>query len=462
MRRAVVIGGGLAGILAAAAVVPYADQVTVVERDALPQKPQPRPGLPQAKHAHVLWSGGANAIEHLVPGVTDRWLEGGAQKIPLTSGMLAYTPHGWYRRWGPTPYYLISCSRDTLDWHVRDLVLQDPRIQLIDGVEAVALRGETRRVTGVRVVAPGAQTQNLEADLIIDASGRSSQILHWLASLGITGIPERQEDGDLVYASRIYQAPTPTDNFPLVSIQALPRSSQPAQAATLAPIEGRRWHVSLIGSRGGEPSSNNEDFVPFALQMRHPLIGMLIARATPLTDVHTTRSTSNMRRYFERAPIWPEGLVVLGDAVAAYNPVYGQGMSVAALAARQLRSELAPAGLRQSGLARRVQRALALPVDAAWSLVTAQDDFHPVLSGHAPSVSNRLMSRFYSRLSRTAASSSRMAAALTQVTTMEAPATRLLRPSVLLSAVCGPIKPPLESPPLTPEERALIDASDLP
>ncbi|MDQ1024713.1 2-polyprenyl-6-methoxyphenol hydroxylase-like FAD-dependent oxidoreductase [Streptomyces umbrinus] len=364
MRRAVVIGGGLAGMLAAAAVVPFADEVTIVERDVLPQGPEPRRGLPQAKHAHVLWSGGAKAIERLVPGVTDRWIEAGAQKIPLMSGMVAHTPHGWYRRWKkPTPHYLIACSRDLLDWHVRDLVLQEPRIRLLDGAEAVALVGDARRVTGASVLAQGVLERELAADLVIDASGCGSRSLRWLSSLGISGIHERTVDSGLAYASRIYQAPTRSDNFPVVNVQAAPRDSQPEQAAVLIPIENGRWLVSLSGTRGGEPTADDKDFVPFALQLSHPLVGMLIARATPLTDVSTSRSTANGRRYFEQAQSWPEGLVILGDAVATYNPAYGQGMSVAAFGAHLLSSELKQVGLREPGLARRVQHAVARPTE---------------------------------------------------------------------------------------------------
>ncbi|MEV2234989.1 FAD-dependent oxidoreductase [Streptomyces phaeochromogenes] len=458
MRRAIVIGGGLSGMLAATALVPFADEVTVVERDVLPRGPHPRKGLPQAKHAHVLWSGGAKAIERLVPGVTERWIDAGAQKVPLMSGMVAHTPQGWYRRWKkPTPHYLIACSRDLLDWHVRDLVLQDRRIRLLDGAQVTALVGDAQKVTGVNVLANGAAERELGADLVIDASGRGSRALHWLSSLGISGIRERTVDSGLAYASRIYQATTRLDNFPVVNVQAEPRGSHPGQAAALIPIEHGRWLVSLSGTRGGEPTAQDENFVPFALQLKHPLVGMLIAQATPLTDVAMSRSTGNGRRYFEQAPAWPEGLVVLGDAVATYNPVYGQGMSVAALGARLLGSELKQGGLREPGLAQRVQHAIARPTEEAWAGATALDVFYPGAPDQEPTVTDRLIHRFGSRLAKTATGSAHVATALTQVTTMEARATRLLWPDVLLAAACGPLKPPLQSPPLTPHEQALLN-----
>ncbi|MFF6995224.1 FAD-dependent oxidoreductase [Streptomyces sp. NPDC008313] len=462
MRCAVVIGGGLAGMLAAAAAVPFADAVTIVERDILPRGPEPRKGLPQARHVHVLWSGGAKVIEQLVPGVADRWVEAGARKIPLSSGVVTYTPQGWSRRGKqPTPHYLVACSRDVLDWHVRDEVLRDSRIRLVDGAEAVALTGDKRRVTGVEILTGDSASRILEADLVIDTSGRDSYALHWLSSLGISGIRERNVDAGLVYASRVYQAPTSISNFPVVNIQALPHRSQPGQAATLVPIENGRWLVSLSGTRGGEPTANGKDFVPFALDMLHPLVGMLIARATPLTDVSTTRSTGNRRRYLEQAQAWPEGLVVLGDALATYNPVYAQGMSVAALSARLLRNELKQTGLRRAGLARRVQRAVARLTDAAWASATAQDAVYPGALDQTPTLTDRVIHRFHRRLARTAAGSSPTATSL-MVTAMEATSTRLLRPDALLTAAVGPLRHhPLQGPPLTPQEQALLAPSQV-
>ncbi|WP_257005044.1 FAD-dependent monooxygenase [Streptomyces sp. Tue6028] len=457
MRRATVIGGGPAGMLAAAALAPFCDRVTLVERDVLPHGPHPRKGLPQARHGHVLWSGGAKAIERLVPGVTERWPAAGAVRVPLTSGMVAYTPHGWFRRrQGPTPHHLIACGRDLLDWHVRDLVLRDHRIRLLEGTEAVGLTGAARRITGVRTRSPGGSSQGVRADLVVDAGGRGSRALHWLASLGITGIRERSVDSALAYASRVFRAPDHADGFPVVNVQAA-HGTAPGQAAALIPIEDGRRLVSLSGTRGGEPTSRAQDFVPFTVRLRHPLVGRLIERAAALTEVSTSRSTANGRRYFEQARQWPEGLVVLGDAVATHNPVYGQGMSVAALAACLLRDDVRRAGVFGTRLGRRVQRAVARPADAAWASATALDVFYPGASEQAPTPTDRMIRRLSGRLARTAAASSYVANALTQVTTMEAGTTRLLWPDMLLALACGPLRRPLAGPPLTAAESRLLE-----
>jgi 2-polyprenyl-6-methoxyphenol hydroxylase-like FAD-dependent oxidoreductase len=222
------------------------------------------------------------------------------------------------------------------------------------------------------------------------------------------------------------------------------------------PIEGGRWLVSLGGTRGGEPTADSEDFVRFALGLRHPIIGQLISRAEPLTDVTLSRSTRNERRYFEKAKVWPEGVVALGDAVASYNPVYGQGMSVAALGAQALSQEVAKTGITAPGLSRRVQRAAARVVNAAWTMSTSQDQWFPGVRGKSPTAADKILTGYTRRMTRVATSSYRVTAAMCRVTTLQGDALRLLHPALLLATLNGPVLPPLSGPPLTAEERAVL------
>lgn len=458
MRRAIVIGGGMAGMLAATAASQAVDTVTVIERDELPDGPLPRKGLPQARHTHSLMAGGADAIDALLPGTIDRLLAEGAHFHPLTSNTVVLSPEGWYRRWRPT-HHLITSSRDLLDYLIRAQALKNDRIEVLPGRQVTGLLGDSRRVSGVtHAPATGPrEASEMTADLVIDASGRGSRTPAWLAQLGITGIPEHTVDTGLTYATRIYRAADGTDPIPVINVMADPRRPGPGQSAVLAPIENGQWIVSLSGTRGGEPTADPENFVRFARALRHPLIGDIISGTEPLTDIVLSHSTRNRRRHFEKVRNWPENFIALGDSVATFNPVYGQGMSVAAQGALALRRELARSGdARSSGLARRVQRAATGPVDAAWALATAQDIHYTDAHGRAPTLRDRLISSFTSRLSRTATGSFFMATALTDVTSMRKGATRLLRPSVLAAALQGPLLPPLAEPPLTERERVAL------
>ncbi|WP_079105157.1 FAD-dependent oxidoreductase [Streptomyces prasinopilosus] len=376
-RRAVVVGGGMAGMLAAAALAGAADEVTVVERDVLPAGPEPRRSLPQARHVHVLWSGGARAFERILPGITDRWLAAGARRIPLPTGLVSMTAQGWLRRW-PEMQYMIACTRDLLDWVVRERVLGMPAVTLLQGHEMRALEGTAARVTGVRVRTPEGRELTLDADLVVDASGRGSRATEWLRALGTDGIEEAEVDSGLVYASRLYRAPAGSGDFPIVNVQSDPGEPVPGRTATIVPVERERWLVTLSGTRGGEPSREPDRFESFARSIRHPVVGELISSTTPLTEeVAVSRSTVNRRRYFERAATWPDGFVVVGDSVATYNPLYGQGMTVAAQGLVELGAAVARSGLRAPGLAREVQRAIARPAGTAWELATSQDILYP-------------------------------------------------------------------------------------
>ncbi|MGW0337341.1 NAD(P)/FAD-dependent oxidoreductase [Streptomyces sp. NPDC003011] len=455
-RRAVVIGAGLAGMLAAAALSGAADEVIVLDRDDLPDGPDHRKGLPQGRHAHLLMAGGLAAMEDLVPGVSMRrhLLAAGAREIPLGSGMVALTPEGWFRRWRHEGPRMLACSRALLDWAVRTAVLthtdvEPRRARVLD------VTGAAGRVTGVRLSTPAGETE-LAADFVVDASGRGSRVMHWLESLGVTGVRERTVDSGLVNATRVYRVPEGAERFPLTIVQADPYVNRPGRSGMVLPIEGGRWMVSLAGTRGGEPPADPEGFLRYMLDLPHPIVGRLVAGAEPLTDVHISRSTVNARRYLEKARNWPEGFVVLGDALATFNPAYGQGMSVAALGARFLGDEVRRSGLGADGLARRVQRGAARSVDGAWAMAVGQDVWYPQTRGGQPNAADRLVTRYSRRLTKAATGSYRAAAALWDVTSLTAGPGRLLHPATVLAVVNGSLLPPLTEPPLTPRERETL------
>ncbi|MHC3472147.1 FAD-dependent oxidoreductase [Streptomyces sp. 7R007] len=453
---AVVLGGSHTGMLAAGALTGLAERVVVVERDELPPAPGPRKGLPQARHAHMLWSGGVRAMEELLPGITETLLDAGARRAPVTTDMVIFSAHGWFRRW-PESHHVILAGRDLLDATVRARVLADERVEVLDGTEVLGLAGDAEAVTGVRVRGRDGGERTIEAGLVVDATGRGSGAPRWLSDLGLPAPEPREVDTGLAYASRLYLAPEPARaGFPVVSVQPDPRDGGPGRSGFLLPIEDGRWIVTVNGTRGGEPGPANasgDDFVRFAREeLRHPLIGDLIDRAEPLSDVAFTRTTVNRRYFYERVRRWPENFTVLGDALAAYNPVYGHGLAVGAQSALLLRKLTARHGIGARGLSRRVQKAVARPVGAAWDLATGQDVFYPGATEGGPTLRDRVLAAYVSRLMRTATGNGRIARRVTDVTSLERRAEVLLAPDVLLAAAVGPLKPGLTEPPLTAEE----------
>jgi 2-polyprenyl-6-methoxyphenol hydroxylase-like FAD-dependent oxidoreductase len=440
-------------MLAARALAGFADRVVVVERDELPEAPAPRKGLPQARHVHLLWSGGALAMEELLPGITEALRAAGARRAPITTDMVALSPHGWFRRW-PESHHMILAGRDLLDATVRARVLADERVEVLGGTEVLALRGSAEAVTGVRLRERDGRERTLDAALVVDATGRGSGAPRWLTELGLPAPARREVDSGLAYASRLFLAPEQARRgFPVVNVLMDPREGGPGRAGVLLPIENGRWLVTVSGTRGAEPSSSNDDFLRFAREeLRHPLIGELLERAEPLSDVAFTRTTVNRRNSYERMPVWPENFVVLGDALAAYNPVYGHGLSVGAQSALILRDVVRRHGWGAPRLSRRVQKAVARPVGVAWDLAIGQDVFYPGAAEGGPRIRDRIVAAYVSRLMYTATGNGRIARRVTDVTSLERRAEVLLGPSVLLAALVGPLKPSLDAPPLTAEE----------
>ncbi|MFE2052781.1 NAD(P)/FAD-dependent oxidoreductase [Streptomyces sp. NPDC059459] len=450
---AVVIGASATGLFAAAALAEFAD-VVLVERDVLPDGPTARRGVPQARHAHLVWSGGVRALDELLPGSVDEVVARGGRLAHIMGDMVSRAPNEvWFRRFLATHHRNLVCSRDLLDAVLRAHVLADQRITLRQDTTALGPVGDATRVTAVRV-RDGDGESTVPADMVVDASGRGSRTPRWLAELGLPQPAERTVDAGVTYATRVFRAPHTTAElaFPIVNVQANPAKA-PGRGGIILPVEDGRWIVTLSGTRGGEPSGDPEAFADFARGLGDPVIGELLEEAEPIGDVATSRSTANTRRYYEKAGQWPAGFVVLGDAVAGYNPVYGHGLTVGAQCALAVRAVLRTTSITAPGTARRLQRAAARPVGAAWDLAVGQDALYPGATDTPLTGAERLLARYVDRAVVTGAAHPRALGALLDVMSLEKRPTRLFSPDMLLPMLFGPKKPLLQGPPLSDSER---------
>jgi 2-polyprenyl-6-methoxyphenol hydroxylase-like FAD-dependent oxidoreductase len=449
-----VIGGSMAGLLAAAVLAEQA-MVTVIDADTLPDRPEPRRGLPQARHVHVMWSGGARAIEEILPGITDAWITAGALRRSLPTDLVTKTAQGWIPRCGEKQFN-ISCSRDLLDSVVRARVTGMDRVTTLQRSRVRALEGTAARITGVRVDTPEESDLLLAADLVVDASGRGSRARSWLQRLGVGGIRQAEVDSGLVYATRIFEAPPGAHamGFPIVNVQSDPRVPVPGRTATIVPIENGQWQATLSGTRGGQPTGDPEAFIPFAKSVRDPIVGELLEGRKPLTDVAVTQGTANRRVHFEKADL-PDGFFAVGDSVATFNPLYGQGMTVAARGLLAVRALLRAKGLARPGFCREAQRALAPQVSTAWGLATSQDILYPGATGMRPRTGTGVLNAYVDRLMTGATTREALTAAFLQVITMSSPPTHWLRPAVVRDVLRASDRGALTGPPLTAAERAV-------
>ncbi|MFE2287124.1 NAD(P)/FAD-dependent oxidoreductase [Streptomyces sp. NPDC059443] len=396
MTKAVVLGGGFAGVLAATVLARHAYEVTVVEGGRYPAGPAPRPGLPQAFHSHVLVTAGAEALETLLPGTRAALAARGAHRRGLSDGALILSAGGWFRR-HETGAFLISCSRWLMDHVIRERALAGGAVSVRERTRVLGLAGDASRVTGVRVAREDGSTETLRADLVVDATGRRSRAPRWLAALGAPPVEEEVVDPGLAYSTRIYRAPAAlASHIPAIMLHPdpHPRSGRPGHGATLFPVEDGRWTVTLTGTRAAAPPADGQGFTDCVRALRSPVLAELLAEAEPLGAVRPFRATANRRRYFERRP-GPEGFLVLGDALVAVNPVHSHGMSVALLSAVRIDRELARGGAGPGALPA-LQAAVAEVADTSWRMVIEQDRGPACGEGAAAAAGHRvraLMSR---------------------------------------------------------------------
>ncbi|MFF8386361.1 NAD(P)/FAD-dependent oxidoreductase [Streptomyces kanasensis] len=449
-RHAVVIGGSVAGLLAARALADHAEQVTVVERDRFPAEAEPRPGVPQGRHLHVLLEGGRRAIEQLLPGVVDELAAAGAPRVGMPSDMVQWQAGRWYRR-TPATVHILSASRPLLEHVVRRRVLADPRITAVEGAEAVGLAGDATRVRGVLVRERGtgreAEPRTIAADLVVDASGRGSRAPRWLAELGAEPPGEEVLDTGLAYATRFYRNDRHADDMDALGFNVIPNPRQTYGGVAL-PVEGDRFVVTLSGLRGQEPPTDGAAFEEFAGRLPHPLVRDWLAKAEPVSAAHGFRGTANVRRRYDRPGRRPAGFLAVGDALCTFNPVYGQGMAVAALAAVALRDALADR--RRTPTTLRVQRALFAASRQAWDISAGGDRKMPGVTGGTGAAGplGRVTDWYMRRVVERAPRVPEVGRAFRSVVTLTDPATALFAPGVVRAVLFGAAPRGPEQPPL--------------
>ncbi|MFJ8693258.1 FAD-dependent oxidoreductase [Streptomyces roseolilacinus] len=448
-RHAVVIGGSVAGLLAARVLADHAERVTVVERDRFPEEAEPRAGVPQGRHLHVLLEGGQRALEQLLPGVMGELLADGAPRVGMPEDVVQWQAGDWYHRTAAV-VHLVTASRPLVEQAIRRRVLADPRVTAVQATEAVGLVGDAARVRGVLVRGRGAgrggEPRPIAADLVVDASGRGSRASRWLAALGAEPPHEEIIDTGLAYASRFYRHDRHGEETDARGYFVVPNPHQ-AYSGVALPVEDGRFLVTLSGLRGQEPPGDGAAFEEFAGRLPHPVLRDWLAKAEPVSPVYGFRDTANVRRRYDRPGRRPAGFLVTGDALCAFNPIYGQGMAVAAMAAVVLRDALAS---RRTPTTSRVQRALLRASRQAWDISAGADRKMPGAVGDAARTSplERPVDWYMARLQRRVGSDPVVGSVFRPVLSLTKPLTALFAPRVARAVLFGPEPESLRRPPL--------------
>jgi flavin-dependent dehydrogenase len=390
-NHAVVIGGSIAGLLSARVLADYFDRVTVLERDLIEDRPAIHKSIPQGNHVHTLLQGGQQVISALYPGFAAGLRESGA--VPCNPGKdvvwflpegKAYTPRGAVREPRDLGLQGYSQSRALLEHLVRRHTVMLANVGFESGATARALIGDGGRVRGVRREREG-KVDVLDADLVVDAGGRGSQAPRWLSELGFRGPDETVIGVDLAYSSSRFRIPGSDELEPMIFVGSpSPRSPN---GAGMFRLEDGCWLVSLAGRFKAYPPTDEADFLAFARALPSPKVYELIKDAERLADFTHHRFPTSVQRHYEQLAEFPQGFVVLGDAICSFNPVYGQGMSSAATQAgvlHKIMRERADESRGLDGLAAEFFPQAAALIGTPWILAATFDFIYPKTQGERP------------------------------------------------------------------------------
>jgi 2-polyprenyl-6-methoxyphenol hydroxylase-like FAD-dependent oxidoreductase len=387
-RQAVVVGAGMGGLPTARALADYFEHVVVLERDALPYDASHRNGTPQARHTHALLAGGQRALTDLFPSFEQDLAAAGA--VPLRSGLDLRLERPGYDPFPTRDIGIVAyaMSRPLIEHTVRQRVQQHANIVIRDHCRAqeIVATPDGVAVSAIRFENGDGRSETLSADLVVEASGRGNLTLGLLESIGRPRPEETIIGVDIGYATAVFAIPddAPTGWKTVMTFDSLERGGL---AGILLPLEGNRWIVTLVGRHGDKPPGDLDGFLGYAQQLRTPTIYDAIKEAEHFGKIARIGFPASVRRHFDRLGDFPRGLLPFGDAICRFNPVYGQGMTVAAQEAcllHELLKEHSGEADLLAGLALAFFAKTAMLIETPWALSAVPDLAHPKTEGQRP------------------------------------------------------------------------------
>lgn len=400
-KHAVVIGGSIAGLIAGRILAEHFEQVTILERDQLPADGGSRKGAPQGLHSHIMLKAGELVVAKWFPNFYEELNASGEVPV-IDSADISWFHYGVWRLRVRTNMPKTMMSRPYFEWKIRCRLADIPNVTIRQQCEAVGLLLDASgtRVSGVKVALkggrkkagrssdlPASEGEELAADFVVDASGRGSQAPQWLEQLGYPRPEESLVKINVGYSTRIYEVPK-NKTVDWKYLLVYPKAPYGSKIGIVQAMEHNQWMVTLAGYVGDYPPNDESGFLEFAKQLDKPDVYEAIKDAKPLSPINIHRFPASQRRRYEKLSRFPDGFLVVGDAICSFNPVYGQGMCVTAVVANLLdeciREHAAANNGDLRGLYRRFFRKAAKAIDAAWLAAVTEDFRFPQTEGEKP------------------------------------------------------------------------------
>jgi 2-polyprenyl-6-methoxyphenol hydroxylase-like FAD-dependent oxidoreductase len=426
-QQAVVIGGSMAGLLAARVLADFFEKVLIVERDVLPRGDEQRRGVPQGHHAHAILSSGLQVTEELFPGITAEMVTAGAPEADPANDGTWFFEGANLKRVSSATNSVIS-SRPFLESRVRRRVVELENVVVWDTQSVQELLWDEGRVIGLST-----ERGRVVADLVVDASGRGSQVPKWLEATGFRKPPEEKVEVDLVYTSRLFRR---RDGDPKGdAFRVVAPTPEGKRGGVILAQEGGRWILTLYGYFGRRAPEDLDGFLDYAKSLPSRDLYDMVRDAEPIGPGQCFRFPASTRRRYEMLKEFPAGLLVFGDALCSFDPIFGQGMSSAALQAVALRRAL-------RGKSKNVAKAFfadaAKVVDGPWSIAVGSDLKMPETAGPRSALV-KFINWYMTRLHRAAHNDPIATLAFIRVAQLLDPPTAILRPKVAWRVLLGNI-----------------------
>ena len=387
-RQAVVVGAGMGGLPAARVLADFFEHVVVLERDPLPLDASHRIGIPQGRHTHALLAGGQQALADLFPGFEQDLAVAGAVPVDTGSDLRFERPGFDPPRTRDLGLVVRAMSRPLIELTVRQRVNKYPNILIREHcqVQCLVATPNGGTVSALRFENNEGRSETLSADLIVEASGRGNLVNRALEAVGRCRPEETAIGVDITYATAVFAVPD--DASPdWKAVATFDPPTEGGLAAVMFPLERDRWIVTLVGRHGEKPPGDRDGFLAYAQRLRTPTIYDAIKKAEQLGEIARFGFPTSFRRHFDRLVEFPRGLLPFGDSICRFNPVYGQGMSVAAQEARLLRELLERHAAEPDPLAALAAAFFAESVsliETPWALAATPDLAHPKTVGQRP------------------------------------------------------------------------------
>ena len=420
--HAVVIGASVTGSMVAQALSTRFATVTVIDRDELPNDFSTRKGVPQGRHAHGLLAAGERVMNDLFPGLNAELDAAGA--FPVNQGQDArWWWAGGYRVRYPSAYNGYFFTRPLHESVLRRRVVAAGNVELISG-SVQGLVGNASEVRGVTV-----DGNTLAADFVVDASGRSAQSLKWLREIGAEVPGEVDVTVGMTYASRLLRR-GPSDPFGNEMIVTTPNLPSGKRLGVLFPVEDDQWIVTLGGFFNDQAPTDDAGFLAFAESFATDDIAEVLRVTDPLTEIVTHKLVSSRRRSVQKLSAPPAGLALLGDTVASFNPIYGQGMSSAALQVEAMGRWLDDGSALDGASLKRLYKKVSKIVDVPWQISVGADFVYPETEGKRPPGVN-VLNGYITKVQQATHTSPEVCEAMLAVQNLVAPPPSLMKPTLM-------------------------------